>query len=141
MSGLGLVTQGFICPIQSPSPGVGAKVVDSIALNVKTYTVTRQVEGSYVDGVYTPGGISNFTVDASVQPISGMELENLPEGQHAENTRVLYTTTAELFPRNPTNEADEIAIDGEDWEVFNVETWFAFGCTHYKCLIARKNTP
>lgn len=102
-----------------------------------SYTVTRRVSGDYVNGVYTDGASSTFSITASIQPVAGDDLKTLPEGQHAEDTRILFTET-ELRVRKTGNEPDQISVDGLNWEVINVEKWSApsFG-THYKCLIAK----
>jgi len=83
-------------------------------------------------------------VDASVQPVTGMDLQALPEGHHATNLRKLYTTAA-LYTRSPSNDPDLVTIGGELWEVLTVETWEAFGLgsggDHYKAIVARQATP
>lgn len=95
-----------------------------------TYAVTRRGAGAYVNGYFVAAGSSQFNITASVQPVTGRELRALPEAYHSEVVKVLYTTT-ELFTRTPTQSPDVVAIDSEDYEVFKVETWEAFGGTHY----------
>ena len=109
-----------------------------------TYQVTRTGGGSFANGVYTAGSTSTFDITASIQPLSGRDLQSLPEGQHANETRVVYTTT-ELMVRNPTNAGDKISYNGELWEVFRMERWEAFGLNmsgdHYRAFISRLATP
>jgi hypothetical protein len=102
-----------------------------------TYTVTRTAAGTRTLGRYTPGASSTFSIDASVQPVTGRALQALPEGHRAEETRLVLTTT-EIRTRTPTNEADTISIDSESWAVVKVERWDAFGGTHYRAFVARQ---
>ena len=114
------------------------------AFKTGTYTVTRTGGGTYSSGVYTAGSTSTFDITASVQPVSGRDLQVLPEGQHGNEVRVIYTTT-ELRTRNPTNAGDKISIGSEDWEVFRFERWEAFGLNlsgdHYRAFASRLETP
>lgn len=104
-----------------------------------TYTVTRTAVGTRTNGRYTPGATSTFDITASVQPVTGRDLQSLPEGQRAEETRIVYTTT-ELRTRTATVDPDSISIDSETWAVVKVERWQAFGNTHYRAFVARQTT-
>lgn len=93
-----------------------------------TYTVTRRTASTYVAGRAVAGSSSTLTITASVQPASGRELERLPEGRRAKETRVLYTTTPlYVGGQGAAYEADRIAIGGATWEVQHVEAWPAAG--------------
>jgi hypothetical protein len=109
-----------------------------------TYKVTRTGGGSFTNGVYALGTTSTFDITASIQPVTGRDLQVLPEGQHANETKVVYTTT-ELKTRDPSNAGDKITINGEAWEVFRVERWEAFGLNlsgdHYRAFVSRLVTP
>lgn len=111
-------------------------VTDSIgALATGTYSVSRRASGSFTQGRYTPGTLALLTITASVQPVRGRDLRVLPEGQRAEDTRVVYTTT-ELRTRTDSTEPDRVSIGGEPFNVFRVEKWDAFGTTHYRAFVA-----
>jgi hypothetical protein len=105
-----------------------------------TYTVTRTAAGTLTTGRYTAGATSSFSIVATIQPMTGRNLKILPEGQHAEETMVVYTTT-ELRARTPASEPDVFTFDGEAWKVVNVKRWQAFGDTHYVATIGRTVTP
>jgi hypothetical protein len=118
------------------------------SLATGTYTVQRREAGSYTLGRYTPGALSTFSIVASVQPVSGRELKDLPEGQHGDELRLVLTTT-ELrtrFPGQPDaseygvpgNDPDHIILDGEPWRIVHVERWQSFGEVHYECFVARE---
>ena len=104
-----------------------------------TYTVTRQATGAYVAGVWVPGSGSTFTLDAGVQPINGADLRLLPEGQHVEELRKLYTAT-QLFTARDNKAPDTIAIDSESWRVIQVRKYSIRG-TYYRAIVARIPTP
>lgn len=102
-----------------------------------TYTRTRTAAGATVDGRYTEGATATASVVGSLQPPTGQDLKSLPEGRHADGTLVFYTTSALLVTPIP----DRLTIDGEQWEVFRVERWQAFGDTHYRAWLSRLPVP
>jgi len=112
-------------------------VIGALGFKTGTYTVTRTAAGTRTLGRYTAGAASTFSIEASVQPVTGRDLQAMPEGQRAEETKVVYTTT-ELRTRTPAGEPDTIAIDSETWAVTKVERWDAFGDTHYRAYVARQ---
>ena len=115
-----------------------ADVIDCFASD--TYTVTRTVEATYTLGRKVAGSTSTLSVIASIQPVTGYDLENLPEGQHSENVRHVYTTT-ELKARQDGFAPDKFAIDSETWEVWRLERWEDGAETHYRATISRLKTP
>jgi hypothetical protein len=85
-----------------------------------TYVVTRRgptTVGS--DGRADLATSSTFSILASVQPMSGRELQRLPEGMRVAERRVLFTATTLQVVGAP----DVVRVDGEDWEVESVENW------------------
>lgn len=105
-----------------------------------TYTVSRYGAASWSSGVATKASPSTLSIVASVQPISGREIAALPEGRRANETRVVYTATL-LRTEGSTGSADTISIDSEVWEVFKIETWPAWGETHYRAYVQRVAVP
>lgn len=101
-----------------------------------TYTLVRSSVGTYTRGRYGAGASVSSTITACVQPITGRDLQALPEGQRADETRVIYTTT-ELRTRHPSSDPDRVIIDSEAWEVFRVQRWEAFGTTHFRAFASR----
>jgi hypothetical protein len=99
------------------------------------YTVTRAAQGSYSSGRYVAAATAQLNIDASVQPLTGRQLRSLPEAFHSENTKAIYTSTL-LRTRTPTTAPDIVAIGGENYEVFQVDTWTLHGATHYEVLAA-----
>ena len=110
-------------------------------MSTDTLTVTRETVETYdANGDLVPGVSSTFVIVAAVQPLTGNDLQPLPEGQHAENMRKLYTTT--LLRTRGAGPPDAVAIDGETWEVKIVERWkHRTGDIYYKVMIARQDNP
>lgn len=102
-----------------------------------TYTRTRYAAGTTTDGVYTPGSASTTSIVASVQPVRGAELKALPEGRHADHSRVVYTETELRVSPVP----DRVTINGDAFEVFKAEPWGAFGETYYRAMVSRLVVP
>lgn len=83
-------------------------------------THQRVTEGSYVDGYWVEGETIETTIQASVQPLSGLEFQNLPEGIRNE-ARASVLTEFDL------KSGDRI-IDGEDrYKVLSVDNWQKLG--------------
>ena len=74
---------------------------------------------------------------ASVQPLNGNDLELLPEGDRAEDSRRLYTAsevrTADQHCGRP---ADQIIIDGKTYKVIEVKRQRSV-IPHYRVLCVR----
>ena len=69
-------------------------------LGQRTYTITRQSGGSTgTDGIWTPGAESTLTIRGSWQPLTGRELEQLPEG-YRERARAKLNTNAKRCAGN-----------------------------------------
>ncbi len=103
------------------------------------YVVTRQAAPTvFTDGVATAGTTSQFTTGPAIlRPLRGRDLQALPEGYHADDTRKLITT-AELLAGPPP---DVVTIDTEAWTVLSVATTTAFGGTHRMVMLGRGPLP
>jgi hypothetical protein len=112
-----------------------SSVIETFATGI--YTVTRQGPGSYDEnGRAVSGELSEFTIRASVQPVTGQELKVLPEARHGEELRAVYTTTP-LRTHGPAGAADRLSIDGAAWEVIRAEAW----PSHCRAYVARVVSP
>lgn len=110
-------------------------VIGSFATGV--YEVTRATEGTYDENGRLVAGVeSSFEVEGVLTALSGDDLQVAASAEHADETRVLYTTT-ELYTRTRTHEPDRVSALGSTWEVFRVERRDAFGDTHYKVYLSR----
>jgi hypothetical protein len=104
------------------------------------YTVTRTAAGSYTNGRYTEGAESTFTIIASIQPVTGRDLADLPEGQNGDEVRQVFTIT-ELLTRVPGQEPDIITLDGEDFYVYRVKRWQGLGEVYWQAWVSRIVVP
>lgn len=102
------------------------------------YTVTRRAAPTYAEGVPVAGATSTFTTGwASLQPVEGRDLANLPEGIHATDSRKLFTTAVLRVTPVP----DVLTIEGEAWRVVGFDPWSAFGDYHQIAYVARGVAP
>jgi len=76
-----------------------------------------------VDGYFIPTkNASKFSIEASVQPMTAEDLEQLPEGSDTKESLKLYAIV-KLFPRqgNPSLKGDFFCVNGNKYEVVSVE--------------------
>ena len=104
----------------------------------QVYVVTRAAAGAYTAGRLVAGAITTASMMAVIQPVSGRLLEALPEGQSADDTRVVYTQYA-LRTRTPAGAPDRVTIAGEYYAVYQVELWEKLsGTPHYRAFVVRQ---
>lgn len=92
------------------------------------------------DGRYVPGAPSAASIAASVQPLSGKEVETLPEGERRRDWLKLYTHS-ELRPVDQHSgaagtAADRVIIDGAIYEVRRVARQRSI-IPHYRAFVVR----
>lgn len=102
----------------------------------KPLNLYRQNIGSYVNGVWVSTGETLIAITASVQPTSGEEMLSIPEARRNRKIYSFFTSTKIEVIHNGTN-PDQIEINGERFEIFQVEPWQnrndVFGIiNHYK---------
>lgn len=92
-----------------------------------TYTVTRRgTQSADTNGRVTSNSGSSLSISAVVTPVSGRDLQRLPEGFRTQELRSIFTTT-ELKTTDGSNEADVVSIDGALWQVQSVVPWSVLG--------------
>ena len=99
-------------------------------------TCQRSQGGTWNRGFYDPGDSDEFTIYASVQPISGKELRILPEGRRETATYTLYTDT-KMNEQGSAQLPDVVTIDGEIYEVIKVFPWQNTALAHYKVIVGK----
>jgi hypothetical protein len=125
-------------------------IADTIrSLKNADLTVRRRTSGGFSaeTGLWEPGPVTTFVIEASVQPATGMQrvvggrdMRSDEEGQHVSDVRVIYTPT-QLMTRSAEFEPDEIDYDGGTWTVVRVEAWNGPDGptdTYYKAMITRE---
>lgn len=106
-----------------------------------TLTVTRTPNAGYdAQGRALTGTPTTFTISAVHMPVTGRDLQALPEGDRAEEQRWVFTAT-KLIPQDAQYAPDVLTIAGEPWVVHTVEQWDFDGDTHYRCRASRRKIP
>lgn len=95
-------------------------------LGARTYTVTRYASGTWVDGEYTRGAMSSWTVRGSLQPIDDAEdLKQNPEGARTDAVWILICDGRQT----ELEDGDFVTVDGAEYLAKQKEDW-----THHKPL-------
>lgn len=103
-----------------------------------TITVSRPGTPLLVDGRLQSVASSTLgPFSASVQPLTGRDVERLPEGLRDKEARVVFTT-ADLRPANPAagTLGDRVTFDGREFEVQSSEAWAELG-NYRRCVLIR----
>lgn len=104
--------------------------------------------GSYdANGRWQESSGAPFTITASVQPLSGKELEKLPEGRNLSGVYRLYTdfrlqTVDDNGAKNPDRIVAGISpTPNRQYEVIQVEEWQNGVVPHYKAIVSLMDQP
>ena len=98
-------------------------------------TVRRKSGGEYVNGVWVPGTVTEFTARYSVQPTSPDDMQSLPEGRRERRAYTLFGNKPLLSvgSENP----DLVSVDGEWYEVSDVQEWRNTLIPHTRAIVTR----
>ncbi len=103
-----------------------------------TYTVTRTAAGTYTLGRYTAGSTTSPSALASVQPVTGRDLQLVPEARRTETVIKLYADV-EMVALDETYDGDQLTYDGDTYTVITSERWDGFGGdVYWKVFAVRK---
>lgn len=98
-------------------------------LSARDITRRRFAAGSRNgSGVWVDGAATDSTIRASVQPLSGSELQRLPEGERERRRRKVYVRDADdlrVASQFAQHSADRLLIDGDWYEVEQLDDWSA----------------
>lgn len=95
--------------------------------------IERYAPGAYVDGYYIHGGKSVIETTGNVQPVTGNELLQLPEGDREKDVQKIYSTT-EL----KNDDIITVTATGIKYVVQKVSDYSLNDPAHYKALMIRK---
>lgn len=88
-----------------------------------TYLVTRRRAPTLSSGIPVPDPApQTLQFEAVVQPSSPLELQRLAQGRLATDLRAIFTSAA-LYAQSDANMADQVQINGDLYEVSEVEAW------------------
>jgi hypothetical protein len=99
-------------------------------LSMMTVQIRRQPRGRFIHGHYEPGPESEFEINASVQPLGGRELMQLPEGDRKRQPKMVFTKSR-LQPN------DIMLYECNRYEIQKVEDWTKFCTGHYRAWALR----
>ncbi len=100
-------------------------------LAVEPITVTRTAAGSYVSGRWIAGDPTNYDAAGNIQPLSGTDLQKLPEGDREHAQLKIYTAFA-------LQNGDVVTrASGLRFEAQAVSDWTAFSLPHFKAILMR----
>lgn len=105
----------------------------------QSHTLHRLSSGGFVDGDWVESGETDIPITASIQPATGKDLQNLPQGRRASSVFAVFTDTAiqtAVQGATPTK-ADRLSIGGILHEAVHVEPWGNDVINHYRALFAR----
>lgn len=124
-----------------------SEVLDMLSeLGGQTYSVSRMTTaGSYSTSLVTgggdwvPGTVAAVSLFALVQPVSSKEALLIPEGMRNRGKYMVWSE-AVLYPALEAGQrsADVITIEGEPFEVFDVQKWGG-DLPHYRSIVLREN--
>ncbi len=118
-----------------------ADMSDVLALlGTGTYMVTRPLAPTLTQGRVVPGAAQTpFATSGSMQPLSGRDLQRLPEGDRATEQLWYYTKATLLTSDVATGRvADLVNVGGVSYEVQTVEDWSASG-NYYRARLSKVN--
>jgi hypothetical protein len=106
-------------------------------INYEKITIKRREVGKYINGFFVKGEETSFTAYASIQPLTGSEMQQLPEGDKLKDWQRIYCKTEIL-----NNDVVETA-SGIEYEIRRIEGWRHLsmgGLMHTKGYMTRLGT-
>lgn len=97
-------------------------VSDAIMSFALDYPMNRRGPTTYTGGIVDPQDGQMSTLTAAIHPVSGRDIERLPEGTYAHETIVIYTAQ-ELKVADGAQEADRVEYREEVYVVITVQRW------------------
>jgi hypothetical protein len=89
--------------------------------------------GSFIDGRFVIGSVSQVSINAVVQPAKSRDLQNLPEGSQVNGAKVFYTQTQieTVDDKNSTLE-NYILHENRLYKITSLSPWQSYG--YYKSI-------
>jgi len=104
----------------------------------RQFTFHRSTGGQYVNGKWVKGSVIDIILTASLQPVTGDELKQLPQGRRSDQTYKMYSSI-KLKTVRDTKNPDYTMLDGEKFEVISVSPNQNNIINHYKIIIQKVN--
>lgn len=108
----------------------------------QTITVTRESGGTRIDGKWVSGSTSNFTIEASIQPLTAREIQLLPESRRAsgESYKLFADTTPALYTVTDDENPDRVSLYSQNFEIYSVKRWENSIINHKEYIATRITT-
>ena len=103
-------------------------------------TCTRFLEGTFDHGDYTPGATIQFAIHAGVQDVNPEELALLDEGKRTKKSAYIITET-EIRLATQTTKADQVEIDGEQYEFESKSKCTSNVINHFEYIALKIENP
>jgi len=97
-------------------------------LGSETITLKRRAAGSYVNGHFVPGAESSSSIEASVQPLTGSEILQLPEADRKKEVWKVFSESEILAN-------DTITKSSKNYEVRSVRDFSVHSISHYEAVM------
>lgn len=106
----------------------------------KPFSVKRTTPGAYVDGVFVEGTESTITIQASVQPLSDQDLQNLPEGRRESDMVKVYTNSNlnSVGSLGSGQQPDKIIWLGDEYEISSKSVRQMGVINHYRYFATKE---
>ena len=95
----------------------------------------RRGQGTYLNGRFYESDFTYFRAPVSLQPMTGVEVQHLPEGRRDSGTLKCYTDL-ELVTVRDAN-PDILIAFGYEYELVEVQPWLNNLITHYKVMATK----
>jgi hypothetical protein len=112
-----------------------------IDIPTEQLTVTRNEKGDWCEGRFERGKTKEFEIEASVQPLRGNEIKQLPEHRRTAEAVKIYTEF-KLRTSDEKNQlpADRLLHDGKVFEVHSVMNWsIGTDIPHFKVVAVKED--
>lgn len=97
------------------------------------FVVFQKSEGQYVDGFWQEGFDLVRVIQASVQPVSGLEMKSFPGARRDSQAIKIYSRTELFTLKNKTN-PEIITAFGAEFEISEVLPYQSNLINHYKAI-------
>lgn len=106
----------------------------------ETVTRRRYAEGDFVDQYWVSGATTDVSIEASVQPLSGQQVESLSEGQRLRAPKFIMTDSElKLVDEVAKTPADHIVADGIEYVLETLEHFKMGLADHFEGIMLRVN--
>jgi hypothetical protein len=111
---------------------VGKSVLRVIKRYSIDYTFKRFPAGTYINGRWNTQTPADVTIKAHIQPLSGKEKQEVPEGRRENNAIRIYAQNLikGVDVENKT-QPDQVVYESKNYEVYNAKNWIG---VWYKAL-------